>query len=236
MPTSASSPASRHRSCSANCASPSFTPGCSYGAEGSGSESGSAMSTYAQRASNAAAKICGLKRGAVALTITSASPARAPSTIASTDGASSATEAKRPSSSPQTALSARGGARSAKVMRSKNDRRAATPAIADPTPPEPMTRTFTRPQQSHVPSGSCNPDAAHFACPSPLGLTECGESGRNRLALRRIEAQLASVAERRGPVRGARRIDAVDQGIIEALQANGRGAVPADAGAPGGSG
>jgi len=40
--------------------------------------------------------------------------------------------------------------------------------------------------------------------------------------LRRIEAQLASVAERRGPVRGARRIDAVDQGIIEALQANGR--------------
>jgi Lrp/AsnC family transcriptional regulator for asnA, asnC and gidA len=53
-------------------------------------------------------------------------------------------------------------------------------------------------------------------------LTECGESGTNRLALRRIEAQLASVAERRGPVRGARRIDAVDQGIIEALQANGR--------------
>jgi Lrp/AsnC family transcriptional regulator for asnA, asnC and gidA len=40
--------------------------------------------------------------------------------------------------------------------------------------------------------------------------------------LRRIEAQLASVAERRGPVRGARRIDEVDQGIIEALQANGR--------------
>jgi len=53
-------------------------------------------------------------------------------------------------------------------------------------------------------------------------LTECGESGRNRLALRRIEAQLANVAERRGPVRGPRRIDEVDQGIIEALQANGR--------------
>ena len=40
--------------------------------------------------------------------------------------------------------------------------------------------------------------------------------------MRRIEAQLASVAERRGPVRGALRIDEVDQGIIEALQANGR--------------
>jgi Lrp/AsnC family transcriptional regulator, regulator for asnA, asnC and gidA len=40
--------------------------------------------------------------------------------------------------------------------------------------------------------------------------------------LRRIEAQLASVVERRGPVRGSRRIDEVDQGIIEALQGNGR--------------
>jgi Lrp/AsnC family transcriptional regulator for asnA, asnC and gidA len=30
------------------------------------------------------------------------------------------------------------------------------------------------------------------------------------------------VAERRGPIRGPRRIDALDQGIIEALQANGR--------------
>jgi Lrp/AsnC family transcriptional regulator, regulator for asnA, asnC and gidA len=40
--------------------------------------------------------------------------------------------------------------------------------------------------------------------------------------LRRIEAQVAEVAERRGPVRGPRRIDEVDQGIIEALQANGR--------------
>jgi Lrp/AsnC family transcriptional regulator, regulator for asnA, asnC and gidA len=40
--------------------------------------------------------------------------------------------------------------------------------------------------------------------------------------LRRIEAHLASVAERRGPVRGPRRIDALDQGIVEALQANGR--------------
>jgi Lrp/AsnC family transcriptional regulator, regulator for asnA, asnC and gidA len=40
--------------------------------------------------------------------------------------------------------------------------------------------------------------------------------------LRRIDAQVAEVAERRGPVRGPRRIDEIDQGIIEALQANGR--------------
>jgi len=48
--------------------------------------------------------------------------------------------------------------------------------------------------------------------------------------LRRIEAQLASVAERRGPVRGSRRIDHVDEGIIEALQANGRESFRAIAG------
>jgi Lrp/AsnC family transcriptional regulator for asnA, asnC and gidA len=54
-------------------------------------------------------------------------------------------------------------------------------------------------------------------------LTECAESGTNRLALRRIEAaQPTTLPERRGPVRGPRRIDALDQGIIEALQANGR--------------
>ena len=41
--------------------------------------------------------------------------------------------------------------------------------------------------------------------------------------MRRIEAQPStSVAEPRGPVRGSRRIDELDQGIIEALQANGR--------------
>jgi Lrp/AsnC family transcriptional regulator for asnA, asnC and gidA len=41
--------------------------------------------------------------------------------------------------------------------------------------------------------------------------------------LRRIEAQPStSVAEPRGPVRGSRRIDELDQGIIVALQANGR--------------
>jgi Lrp/AsnC family transcriptional regulator, regulator for asnA, asnC and gidA len=61
-------------------------------------------------------------------------------------------------------------------------------------------------------------------------LTNRGESGTNRLALRRIEAHLASVAERRGPVRGPRRIDALDQGIVEALQANGRESFRAIAG------
>jgi Lrp/AsnC family transcriptional regulator for asnA, asnC and gidA len=40
--------------------------------------------------------------------------------------------------------------------------------------------------------------------------------------LRKGEAQPFRRANRRGPVRGPRRIDALDQGIIEALQANGR--------------
>jgi Lrp/AsnC family transcriptional regulator for asnA, asnC and gidA len=41
--------------------------------------------------------------------------------------------------------------------------------------------------------------------------------------LRRAEAQPAPISERRrGPVSAPRRIDALDQGIIEALQANGR--------------
>jgi Lrp/AsnC family transcriptional regulator for asnA, asnC and gidA len=48
--------------------------------------------------------------------------------------------------------------------------------------------------------------------------------------LRRIDAQVAEVAERRGPVRGPRRIDEVDQGIIGALQANGRESFRAIAG------
>ena len=48
--------------------------------------------------------------------------------------------------------------------------------------------------------------------------------GTNRLALRRAAAQPAQVAldGRRGPVSAPRRIDELDQGIIEALQANGR--------------
>jgi Lrp/AsnC family transcriptional regulator, regulator for asnA, asnC and gidA len=40
--------------------------------------------------------------------------------------------------------------------------------------------------------------------------------------LRRTGIERPRVAERRGPVRGPRRIDALDQGIIEALQENGR--------------
>jgi Lrp/AsnC family transcriptional regulator for asnA, asnC and gidA len=48
--------------------------------------------------------------------------------------------------------------------------------------------------------------------------------GTNRLALRRAAVQPAQAVldGRRGPVSTPRRIDALDQGIIEALQANGR--------------
>jgi Lrp/AsnC family transcriptional regulator for asnA, asnC and gidA len=48
--------------------------------------------------------------------------------------------------------------------------------------------------------------------------------GTNRLALRRAAAQPAEAIldGRRGPVSAPRRIDGLDQGIIEALQANGR--------------
>ena len=55
-------------------------------------------------------------------------------------------------------------------------------------------------------------------------MTECVARGTNRLALRRAVAQQPQVVfdGRRGPVSAPRRIDALDQGIIEALQANGR--------------
>jgi Lrp/AsnC family transcriptional regulator for asnA, asnC and gidA len=53
-------------------------------------------------------------------------------------------------------------------------------------------------------------------------LTDREESGTNRLALRRTQAQPSRPPARRGPVRGPRRLDGLDQGIIEALQANGR--------------
>ena len=48
--------------------------------------------------------------------------------------------------------------------------------------------------------------------------------GTNRLALRRAAAQplQAALDGRRGPVSTPRPIDALDQGIVEALQANGR--------------
>jgi Lrp/AsnC family transcriptional regulator, regulator for asnA, asnC and gidA len=55
-------------------------------------------------------------------------------------------------------------------------------------------------------------------------LTECALRGTNRLVLRRASVQPAHAVldGRRGPVSTPRRIDALDQGIIEALQANGR--------------
>ena len=53
-------------------------------------------------------------------------------------------------------------------------------------------------------------------------MTDREEHGTNRLALRRSEAQPFRAVLRRGPVQRPRRIDALDQGIIEALQANGR--------------
>ena len=55
-------------------------------------------------------------------------------------------------------------------------------------------------------------------------MTECVERGKKYLALRtaRVIAETAPVPAPRGPVRRARRVDAVDKGIIEALQRNGR--------------
>jgi Lrp/AsnC family transcriptional regulator, regulator for asnA, asnC and gidA len=63
-------------------------------------------------------------------------------------------------------------------------------------------------------------------------LHECVARGTNRLDLRRAAVQPAqSVLDgRRGPVSAPRRIDALDQGIIEALQANGRESFRAIAG------
>jgi len=53
-------------------------------------------------------------------------------------------------------------------------------------------------------------------------LTGCAPHGTNRLALRRTIAQPAVAEPRRGPISAPPRIDGLDQGIIEALQANGR--------------
>jgi Transcriptional regulators len=53
-------------------------------------------------------------------------------------------------------------------------------------------------------------------------LTECAAHGTNRLALRRTIAQPAVAEPRRGPISAPPRIDELDQGIIEELQANGR--------------
>ena len=63
-------------------------------------------------------------------------------------------------------------------------------------------------------------------------MTDCVPRGTNRLALRRAAAQPAQAVldGRRGAVSAPRRIDALDQGIIEALQANGRESFRAIAG------
>jgi Lrp/AsnC family transcriptional regulator, regulator for asnA, asnC and gidA len=64
---------------------------------------------------------------------------------------------------------------------------------------------------------------SHCEFKSGLALTKCVERGTNRLALRRAHAQpVRGVEDRRGPISAPRRIDGLDQGIIEALQANGR--------------
>ena len=55
-------------------------------------------------------------------------------------------------------------------------------------------------------------------------MQKCVAHGTNRLALRRAATQPAQALldGRRGPVSAPRRIDELDQGIIESLQANGR--------------
>ena len=67
-----------------------------------------------------------------------------------------------------------------------------------------------------------SPKADAFRGSGGRGLTKCAENGTNRLALRRSELQRVRPNGRRGPIRAPRQIDALDQGIIEALQANGR--------------
>jgi Lrp/AsnC family transcriptional regulator for asnA, asnC and gidA len=72
----------------------------------------------------------------------------------------------------------------------------------------------------------CSGSIQHSHCEFKYGLalTDCVPRGTNRLALRRAAAQPAQAVfdRRRGAVSAPRRIDALDQGIIEALQANGR--------------
>ena len=82
-------------SSTSNWASPSFTPVSSYGRSGCGSDSVIAMSRYVQRASSAAAKIGGLKRGSTALRIASAFVSRASATMAAVFEASICAAPKR---------------------------------------------------------------------------------------------------------------------------------------------
>jgi Lrp/AsnC family transcriptional regulator for asnA, asnC and gidA len=80
----------------------------------------------------------------------------------------------------------------------------------------------------------CSGSIQHSHCEFKFAhaLTECVPRGTNRLALRRGAAQPAQAAfdGRRGPVSAPRRIDGLDQGIIEALQENGRESFRAIAG------
>jgi hypothetical protein len=123
-----------------------------------------AMSRYVDRVSKAAAKICGLNRGSVALTITSAFVSRTHAMTDSVEDASRAIAANRPSSRLDVTARARSAARSARVIRSKKERCRAIRASAAPTPPAPMTRTFTPERGSHDSPVGCKPDPAHCGC------------------------------------------------------------------------
>jgi len=70
----------------------------------------------------------------------------------------------------------------------------------------------------------CEGSIQHSQCEFKYGptLTECAAHGTNRLALRRTIALPAMAEPRRGPISAPPLIDGLDQGIIEALQANGR--------------
>jgi Lrp/AsnC family transcriptional regulator for asnA, asnC and gidA len=78
----------------------------------------------------------------------------------------------------------------------------------------------------------CEGSIHHSQCEFKWGrsLTECAPHGTNRLALRRTIAQPALAEPRRGAISAPPRIDGLDQGIIEALQANGRESFRAIAG------
>src|SRR2546423_5299730 len=84
------------------------------------------------------------------------------------------------------------------------------------------------------PRSGCGGSIQHSHCEfkGPLTLHECVVRGTNRLALRRAAAQPAQAVldGRRGPVSAPRLIDALDQGVIEALQENGRESFRAIAG------
>src|SRR6266536_2253889 len=76
-----------------------------------------------------------------------------------------------------------------------------------------------------LPRVACSGSIPHSHCEfkRALALTKCVPRGTNRLALRRAHAQpVPPLVHGRGPVSAPRRIDALDQRIIEALQENGR--------------